>query len=142
MKTSKVRAQNLNSLMPSILLYVPTLTSIFSKMLCMEDWLTRSYWSRNQGKDESAAGLQSHSVSSCGTSGKPLQPAGPQLPHCLQDVVPEGVSVGQAAGGSKYKYFFQHCLSGSSKFHLTGRLDIQENFMGEPFCKANNCFAV
>ena len=85
MKTSKVRAQNLNSLMPSILLYVPTLTSVFSKMLCTEDWLTRYYWSRNQGKDESAAGLQSHSISSCGTSGKPLQPPGPQLPHCLRE---------------------------------------------------------
>lgn len=60
----------------------------------------------------------------------------------LPYVVPEGVSVGQPAGVSKYKYFFQHCLSGSSKFHLTGRLDIQKNFIGEPFCKANDCFAV
>lgn len=60
----------------------------------------------------------------------------------LPYVVPEGVSVRQAAGGSKYKYFSKHRLSRSSKFHPTGRLDIQKDFMGETFCKANNCFAV
>ena len=57
-------------------------------------------------------------------------------------MLPKGVSVGQAAGGSNYKYFSQHCLTRSSKFHPTGRLEIQKNFWGEPFCKANNCFAV